>query len=295
MKKAMNIETKQQLQGLLFISPWLIGLGLFWIYPLLNSLAMSFNKVTIKTDHLEWSFIGWDNYQKVIFSDTDLIDNIVIFVQESLLMLPIIVVFALIVALLLNQKFEGRGMFRAVFFLPVIMTTGNLIMELLGQGTGTMEFLQNESLKLFIAENFSTKWASTINTLLNSFIIILWYSGVQIQLLIAGMQSISPSIYEAASIDGANSWERLWKITLPGIAPFILLSTIYTIVDQFTLPLNPVLNYVYTHMTNVDTGMGYSSAISWIYFSITLLMIGCVFLVFRKSVDTNRPRRSGIR
>jgi ABC-type sugar transport system permease subunit len=123
---------------------------------------------------------------------------------------------------------------------------------------------------------------------IDSFLIILWYSGVQMLILIAGMQSVNPSVYEAATIDGAGKWESLWLITLPNLVPFILLATIYTVVDQFTAPFNKIMDFIMGHMNNVKTGYGYASAISFLYFLLILGMIGIVFLMFRRSVTEKK-------
>jgi ABC-type sugar transport system permease subunit len=106
--------------------------------------------------------------------------------------------------------------------------------------------------------------------------------------LIAGLQSISPSVYEAARIDGANGWEILWKITLPGITPFIFISVVYTIVDQFTLTSNPILKIVNDNIFGSNQGFGYASAISWIYFVVILLFLGISFIIFRNSLKLMR-------
>jgi ABC-type sugar transport system permease subunit len=151
-------------------------------------------------------------------------------------------------------------MFRAIYFLPVLFTTGGVIIALLtnngtgvgtgssststnmtaGGGTATVSFLSNPALLTFVKANVPPTMATALEDILNSFILILWYAGIQITLLIAGCQSIPGTIYEAASIDGANGWETLWKITLPGIFPFILISAIYTLVDQCTVKDNPL-------------------------------------------------------
>jgi ABC-type sugar transport system permease subunit len=131
---------------------------------------------------------------------------------------------------------------------------------------------------------FPPRVGTALSEVLDSFVLVLWYAGIQITLLIAGCQSIPGTIYEAASIDGANGWETLWKITLPGILPFILVSMIYTLVDLSSLIDNPVLLMITEAIDDpVIQGMGYASAIGWIYQLVIMLMIGLIFLLFRKS------------
>lgn len=287
----MSIEARQNIQGLIFIGPWLTGLILFWAYPFLYSLLISFYKITIKGDKLNWSFIGIQNFRTAIFNDPVFIEQLLIFAQESIIMIPIIVLFALIVSVLLNQRMKARSFFRAVFFLPVIFTTGQVVLSLLGQGSGTLEALQDENIRTFITDNLSPNWAITITNILNRFVLILWYSGVQVLIYLGGMQSISANVYEAAKIDRANGWETFWKITLPSLIPFTILNIIYTIVDIYTLPFNPILSSTKAHMIKTDTGMGYASAITWIYFLIAMLNIALVFIIFRKSFAVENKKR----
>ncbi|MDP4146938.1 MAG: sugar ABC transporter permease [Bacillota bacterium] len=287
MKKPITIETRRKIEGLAFISLWVIGLVLFWIYPLIYSFLMSLNEVTIMTDRLQFKFIGLTNFKKALFQDADIPNTFIQFIQQSIVIIPIIVVFALVIALLLNQKLKGRGIIRGIFFLPVVLTSGNLINELAGQKQGSINFLVSVTSNNMFSFLGPT-WETTINNILANFLIILWYSGIQMLILIAGMQSISPSIYEAAKIDGANGWEIFWKITLPGITPFIFISVVYTIVDQFTLTSNPILTLVNDKIFNSNTGFGYASAISWIYFGVILLFLAFSFMIFRKSLKLTR-------
>lgn len=287
MKKPITIETRKKIEGLAFISIWFVGLAMFWIYPLIYSLFMSLNKVTIMTDHLQFKFIGLTNFHKALFEDAQIPNTFIQFIQKTIIIIPIIVIFALVIALLLNQRFKGRGLIRGIFFLPVVLTSGNLINELVGQKQGSIKFLAAITSRNMFSFLGPT-WEHTINDILNNFLMILWYSGVQMLILIAGLQSISPSVYEAAKIDGANGWEILWKITLPGITPFIFISTVYTIVDQFTLTSNPILKLVNQTIFGSNTGFGYASAISWVYFAVILLFLAISLMIFRKSLKLTR-------
>lgn len=287
--KKLKIETKQKLIGLAFVSPWIIGFALFSAYPILFTLYMSFNKVKIAKDKLPMQWVGLDNYDKALFKDAEIINKLLQVLQSTLIIIPIIVVFALIMALLLNEKFKGRTIIRAIFFFPVLITSGNLIDSLTSQGQGSISLLKSATITNLIAGIGGT-WGSTLTSVLDSFLIILWYSGIQMLILIAGMQSINPSVYEAATIDGAGKWESLWLITLPNLTPFILLSTIYTVVDQFTAPLNTIMAVIKWHMLNVQTGYGYASAISFLYFIVIMLILGVVALIFRKSISPKGRR-----
>jgi ABC-type sugar transport system permease subunit len=287
--KKLKIETKQKMIGFAFVSPWIIGFILFSAYPLLYSLYMSFNKVKISGDKLKMEWVDFANYNKALFQDAEITNNLIKTVQNTIIIIPIIVVFAIIMALLLNEKFKGRSLIRAVYFLPVLLTSGNLIESLTAQGQGSISFLKSDTINNLIA-GIGGSWGDTLKVVLDSFLIILWYSGIQMLILIAGMQSINPSVYEAATIDGAGKWESLWLITLPNLMPFILLTAIYTIVDQFTAPFSKIMSVIKWHMQNVKTGYGYATAISFLYFLVIMVVIGVVALLFRKSI-TNKRRR----
>ncbi|MCL2571075.1 MAG: sugar ABC transporter permease [Defluviitaleaceae bacterium] len=283
----MKIETRNKLTGFSFIAIWLIGFLLFWAFPLIFSFFMSLNHVTIQTDRLLFEFVGLQQYHRALFMDAEIPNVSLLFIAQSLIIVPVIVVFALIMALMLNQKFPGRGVARAIFFLPVVLTSGNLINELTNQEQGTLSFLQSATVTNLVMTLPDT-WALAVTNVLNSFLMVLWYSGVQMLILIAGMQSINPSVYEAAKIDGANDWASLWLITLPGITPFIFISVVYTVVDQFTTPFNPILEVILHHFREPATGYGYATAIAWLYFLLILIILGLVTLIFRKPLGLKK-------
>lgn len=285
--KKLKIETKQKLIGLAFVGPWIIGFMVFSAYPLLYSGYMSFNKVKVSGSKLKMEWQSLANYKKALLQDAEVMNDLLQVLQNTIIIIPIIVVFAIIMAILLNEKFKGRSLIRAIFFLPVLLTSGNLIESLTSQGQGTVSFLKSDTITNLIARIGGTL-GENLQMVLDSFLIILWYSGVQMLILIAGMQSVNPSVYEAATIDGAGKWESLWLITLPNLMPFILLTTIYTVVDQFTAPFNKVMDLIMSHMNNVKTGYGYASAISFLYFMLIMLIIGIVVLLFRKSLSSKK-------
>lgn len=171
---------------------------------------------------------------------------------------------------------------RALFFLPVIFATGQVIMELFVQGAGELPFMEQYNLDVILRQYFSETTATMLLGVLGKAVIILWYSGVQILIFIAGFQTIPKTVYEAVRVDGASPWESFWKITFPGMLPFIGLNAVYTIVDLFTFPFNPVLEIVRSNMFSPTTGYGYASAMAWLYFAIILLLLGLtLWLTYR--------------
>ncbi|MGG1553398.1 carbohydrate ABC transporter permease [Paenibacillus ferrarius] len=275
--KRFNAETVRKMEGMIFFAPWLIGFFVFMAVPIGFSFYMSFNQVRIMPSGLDIHFKGLQFYQKILFEHGSILyNNLFPFLQQALLMIPIIVIFALLVAIMLNYRFLGRTAFRTIFFLPVIFSTGQIIQEFYDQGEGSLDFLNQYNVSSYVTMIFPGAWSSTISTLLDSFVLVLWYSGVQILIFLAGRQTISGAVYEAARIDGASPWESFWKITLPAMVPFIFLNTIYTVVDLFTFPRNPI-------MTKVSTSdYGLSSALVWIYFGIILIFLSVTMLIFKR-------------
>jgi ABC-type sugar transport system permease subunit len=284
--RRLKSKTIRKLEGSLFIAPWVIGFLVFMLFPLAYSFYMSFHSVRILASGIEVKPRGMYYYNYILFENPDLLYNQLIpFLRQALLMLPIIVVFSLLVAIMLNQKFWGRTFFRAVFFLPVIFTTGQVVNEFLSQGEGNLDFLNRYNLASLVVKYMPPVWSRPVVNVLDSFVLVLWFSGVQILIFLAGRQTIPRSVYEASRIDGANPWDTFWKITLPAMLPFILLNLIYTTVDLFTFPGNPILTQVST------AEYGRSSALAWIYFVIIFVFIGIIFYLFNRAFRGTRATR----
>ncbi|BBI35631.1 carbohydrate ABC transporter permease [Cohnella abietis] len=271
--------------GYLFMLPWVLGFSIFVAFPVGWSLFNSFHNVKLRGGKFQYEFIGLDNFRRILTEDNVYPVELLLYFQEMLLIIPLILFFSLVVSLLLNQKFAGRGPIRAIFFLPVIFATGQVLMELFGQGAGELPFIEQYNLDGIIREYVGPQLADPIMGVLGKAVIILWYSGVQILIFIAGYQTIPRSVYEAIRIDGATPWESFWKITLPSMIPFIGLNAVFTIVDLFTFPMNPVMEQVRKNMFDVKTGYGYASAQAWLYFTLILLLLGiALWITYRSTV-----------
>lgn len=276
-KRRLSPKLSRNLEGSLFIAPWIIGFLTFLAFPLGYSLFMSFHKVKFSPRGMQYEFNGIEYYREILFNSSSFYDELIPYFQEVLIMVPIIIIFSLIIAISLNQEIPGRFIFRAIFFLPVIFTTGYLLTEFVNQGEGSLGFLDRFALGDVLDTALGdSAWALPIKTLLNRFVLILWYSGVQILIFLAGRQTIPISAYESARIDGASPWEIFWKITLPAMTPFIFLNLIYTVVDMFTFPFNPVIELIGTG------NYGYSSALAWVYFVIIIVFLLIVMLIFSR-------------
>lgn len=260
----------------LFMLPWVLGFAVFLAVPVGWSLFNSFNKVLATSDGFKYTWVGFDNYRRILVEDNVYPIQMITYFQETLLIIPLILIFSFCVSLLLNQKFPSRTFVRAIFFLPVIFATGQVLTELFVQGAGKLPFLEQYNLEGIISQYVSPRIAEPLLNVLSRTVIILWYSGVQILIYIAGFQTIPKTVYEAISIDGATPWESFWKITLPGMIPFIGLNAVFTIVDLFTFPFNPVMAHVKDNMFRPMTGYGYASALAWLFFAIILVLLGIV-------------------
>lgn len=273
----LHDSTLRKWEGALFISPWILGFYAFVAFPLGFSLYMSFHRVKVTVGGIETTPNGFDYYKEILFADGGLLyDDLIPFLREAVIMIPVIIIFSMLIAILLNQKFWGRTLFRVIFFLPVIFSSGQIVLEFIKQGEGSLAFIESLRLSAYVAEYVPKSWVEPINHVISSFVLVLWYSGVQILIFLAGRQTISSSVYEAARIDGADPWNTFWKITLPGLIPFIFLNLIFTVVDLFTFPSNPIISKVTT------ANYGLSSALAWIYFMIVLTFIGLVLLLFSR-------------
>jgi len=290
LKRVQSVQ--EALRGYLFLLPWMIGIVMFVAYPLIYSFFISFHKVGVTVDGagLKYDFVGMDNYKHAFVGDNVFPVELFLFMRELILVVPITVIFALLIAIMLNQKFKGRLLFRAVFFLPVIFASGQVLLELFNQGQGALPLVERYNLTDVIYDVLPLTAAGTIVDLLNKFVIILWFSGVQIILFLAAFQTISKATYEAAQIDGATPWESFWKITFPAVSPFIILNLIYTLVEQSSNPFNPVLNHILKSTADANTSYGYAGALGWIYFAFIMLpILVLVFIARRQSKRTEVP------
>jgi len=284
MRKKLNMQQKRILEALMFISPWIVGTLIFFINPLIQSIRLSFSKIVkLKGFVMEWA--GLANYEKAFLWDVNFIPMFINTVKNTLINTPITLVFSLFIAILINKNIKFRGFFRTIFFLPVLLGTGFVMKQLLGLGfdAGAMSVAKGimvpESLALYLGPTFT----NAIDMFLSVITVVLWKSGVQIVLFLAGLQGISVSLYEAARCDSATEWEMFWKITLPMISPVILLNFIYTIIDSFTDSNNPIVEYIIDASFRKNQ-FEYGAAMGWVYFLFIFVVCMAVFFIMRKRV-----------
>lgn len=300
-KKKLTKEQKQLLKqmkpgrlakrdarmGIFFISPWIVGALLFLLYPLITSFQYALNNVRPTPLGMNFEFIGYGNFTQILLSDADFPTQLIDYVVSTIISVPIIVVFALMIAIMLNQPIKGKGIFRLIFFLPVIIVSGPILGMLNEEGAGSITALDTQAITQAIEGVLPSALASPISDIFENMITILWYSGVQILIFLSALQKIDPSMYEAAKIDGGSGWECFWKITLPTIKPMILLNIVYTIVFISNNDQNPIIELIKNSMFSgtKEKGYGYASAMAWMYSIVVLLIVGLFALLFFAKKD----------
>lgn len=286
LKLTKHSKSRKAKYGLLFILPWLIGFMVFVFWPLIQSFYFSLNTIRLRPTGRVYRFEGIANYQDVWLKDMLFVQELVGFLISTILRVPVIVVFALLIALLLNQKIKFKGMLRTIFFLPVIIASGPVMNQLINQGATSIPMMDLSTINGLLFQFLPTWLATPISGLFAEIIIILWYSGVQILIFLAGLQKIDRSLYEAAKIDGGSGWECFWKITLPILKPLIMLNALYTLITLSNSSQNNIITLIYNNMFAATRGYGFASAMAWMYAIIILLMVGVIFILF-KDTDTS--------
>ena len=294
-RKAKSLDRKKARSGWLFVLPFILGLLLIYLPVVYDSIKYSFNEIKIlQGGGFQLNFVGFDNYQEALFVDASYVRTLTSGLTQLVLDIPAIVIFSLFIAVMLNEKMVGRTAFRAIFFVPVILATGlisdidlsNTLLESMGNVTEGIDTGDSADVTSQIVELTDISWLFTsmavgtelveyVVSLVNSIFNIINRSGVQMLIFLAGLQSISPAIYESCSIDGASAWETFWKITIPMISPMILVNAVYTVIDSFTSSSNTVMSYI-DNVYSQPGGNVLSSAMSWMYFLIVIIAIGIV-------------------
>lgn len=288
-----SIETRKKRNGFFFILPWCIGFLLFFLIPLFKSVAFSFCNVSVSTSGLILKPVGLSNFKYIFYGSAKFVDNLVDSITEFAYQIPIIVILSLIIAVTLNTKFKGRTVFRAIMFIPVIISTGVIMNFLLGDSvaeemrsttqsggsiymSGLIDFE-----KMFSELGLSTSVTNFIFQYVEEIFNLLWKSGIQIVLFISGLQSIPDQLYEVSKVEGANKIEEFWYITIPMLGNSIVLVLIYTALEFCASTENTVMNQAYTILLN-QQNYAESAAMMWSYFAIIAAILGFVFFLINK-------------
>ncbi len=282
-KLRIGLVTRREMKGYLFLLPWMIGFVTFFIVPLVRSLIFSFQDVKVTANGLKTSFIGLANYRYIFREDTVFTEQLTSFYADSVLRLAVILVFSLVIAMMLNQPLKGKGIFRTLFFLPIIVVSGPVLERLVNEGATTVPMIETYGVNGIVEAMLPPVLARPMSSLFSELILVLWYSGVPILIYMTGLQKIDGSLYEAAMIDGANGWVSFWKITLPALRPMILINGVYIIVFLATTGLNEVIATINDRMfaTTVGGGYGKATAMSWVY-ALTLGIALIILMLLTK-------------
>ena len=307
-KKIASLDRRKARSGWFFVLPFIIGFVIIYLPMVYESIVMSFNKLDMSGaagSGYALEFVGWENYQKALFEDPDFVKTLVSGLGQMAFDIPAILIFSLFMAVMLNQKAAGRGAFRAIFFIPVILSTG--IMESIAAADIMNEYMEDSSgiddgsgqstadqlistmdmERLFANMKVGEGLVKYVTEAINNIYDIVNRAGVQMLIFLSGLQSISPAIYESCKIDGATAWETFWKITFPMISPMILVNAVYTIIDSFTTESNAVMSYISSVYSGED-GNVLSSAMAWIYFLIVILIVAVIASVISAFVFYSR-------
>ena len=320
-RRRLSMRAKRSISGYLFILPFIIGFVVFMVSPLLMSLRMSFSKVNSETIsstgfHMvsylgmtegttffgtikESGFItaivdllGLDNYKYALTVDPKFNQYLVEEITRIGTHTIAIIVVAFVIAILLNQEFKGRAFVRAIFFLPVILSSGVLVNletdNTLMQG---MQDLISEQTPFTVTDSMMEILQLTglggdlldvVFNLIAEVYDIVMGSGIQIVVFLSGLQNVPASLYEAADVEGCTKWEAFWMITFPMVSPLLIVNIIYTIVDFYTKMSGDLADLLDTGLLNFNYDR--VAAMNWIYFAITLVMIGLCSVILSKGV-----------
>lgn len=281
-KKLSGHEKRSLTESILFASPWIVGFMLFFFYPIITSVRLSFSKIT-SLANFTLEFVGVDNYKDILFFNTEYVPTLMSSMLQTVIFVPCIVFLSMVFAVILNNKIKFKGFFRVVFFLPVLLGTGYVMQQLLGTNVdgGEAQMVNGIMIPEQIVAMLSPTIVEIITMIFENVTLILWKSGVQIIIFLAGLQSISASVYESAKIDGATAWECYWKITMPMLAPITVLCIVYTVVDTFTDLSNEVIAYIMNY-SKIQTSYGPAAAMSWLYLLFVMIIMAGIFLFARK-------------
>ncbi len=282
--------------GTLFVLPFILGFLVFMVRPLIESFYMSLCDITIIPGQgYQADFWGFRQYANAFGVDPNFNQLLLEEIGRMAINTIATLVVSFLVAVILNQEFKGRTLCRAIFFLPVILSSGVLPgLESQNEFYNMMQTISTEmqdaagvNLSAALQQLLSVSGVGAgvfdvIFTMIDSIYDIVMASGIQIIVFLTGLQSISPSLYEAADVEGCSAWESFWKITFPMVSPLLLVNCIYTIVDFFMKNDNKVMEHINGIQSRLNYGL--SSAMSWIYFGVAVLFIAICSFIISKGV-----------
>ena len=271
--------------GYVFIAPCLVGFAAFMLIPLIQSFFFSFNDIKIVENGYTLVPKGLYNYQYILTIDTDfrqrIVNSFIMTLRDTIVVVP----FSFFSALILSKEFHGRTFARAIFFLPVIVSTG--VLATMDSNSVISMMMDRDTasglITTLFADSLPTEMVDFISTATAGIYDIIIKSGLQIIIFIGGLNTISPSLFESSNIEGATAWVNFWKITFPMCGPYILLNVVYTIIDSFTNLSNPLIARLRSDLMGLKN-FGVASSAAWVYFIAIFAVLGIVFAVLQRRV-----------
>ena len=274
-KKNRGILELKSRYGYLFTMHWIIGIVIFFALPLIQSIIFSFSEIEVISGGIDINLTGLANYKQILLVDANYETWLTSSITSYLYSLPLIILLSMSLALILNQKFRGRLFFRALYFLPVIISTGaviNLIFKTTSSDMSNIGVSDAYSANMISVDDIvklldiQGEVAKYITVTISKIFDLVWSCGIQIVLFLAGLQSVPQSFFEASRVEGATKWEEFWFITFPMLSRVTLLVTVFTMVELITSERTTLIKNVYSMMRtgNYDE----TSAMMWFYFLI---------------------------
>ncbi len=257
----ISYERKKGYYGYVFISVWLVGFILLFLLPFISTIRYSLSSLTITTGALDLQSVGIKNYSDLLFVNSEFLPAFTDTLTSVVVKTPLIIIFSIFVAVVLNQNFKGRTFFRIALFLPVIISSGialdiinnNYFLGLISSGSKNNVLFGASSINdAMLAAGISQNTVDTIQDTVQTIFGLVWSSGIQILIFIAGLQSISPSLYEVAHVEGADGWTTFWKITVPMLAPMMIVNVFYSVVDNMISYSNPMFKLIDQYTRNLE-------------------------------------------
>lgn len=288
--KHRGIDSIKKRYGLIMVSPWIFGMLVFFIIPIAQSIYFSFSNVNLDANGLVLDFIKLDNYKILLTEDPNYVKFLFSDFKSIFISLPFILIISLVLALLLNGEYKGRIFFRGVFFLPAIIASGIVLKLFLeAAASGAKEIVASDTVsfemmfdfkELLTGLNLPEMIEEYLSLALSNIFMLVWQSGIQTILIIAGLQSISDSLYEVAKVEGATKWQEFWFITIPMLGRTILLVIIFTVVELAADNSRQVIGTSYSQMKLLKYGIG--SSMLWLYFLLVGVVVALVLFIYNK-------------